>query len=304
MFKSLVGKDHAEFSTMKQQDAGEFVIHLLEYVRRAAKQAGTDEVTSIFGFAVEERLECTECHGVRYKTENQELLSMQVPIKKKEEVAAMEVETEGEKPAGVAKKEEEGEKKVEYEPVELTSVLTSFTNPTEVDGYSCPRCEKKTTAIKCVPSCLSSSLSSLTRLSAIRTTRFSTFPDVLLLNANRFQMENWVPRKVDVPLILPSSELDLAPYIGKGLQEGEVELPGDAAGLSPSLLSPSLVDADGSSITAAPAEHQFDADSMNQLTGMGFPEVRAKRALLATGHNGADVAMNWLFEHMEDPGSS
>lgn len=42
---------------------------------------------------------------------------------------------------------------------------------------------------------------------------------------------------------------------------------------------------------------------MNQLTGMGFPEIRAKRALIATGHNGADVAMNWLFEHMEDAGS-
>lgn len=43
---------------------------------------------------------------------------------------------------------------------------------------------------------------------------------------------------------------------------------------------------------------------MNQLLGMGFPEIRAKRALLATGHNGAEVAMNWLFEHMEDPGKS
>lgn len=43
---------------------------------------------------------------------------------------------------------------------------------------------------------------------------------------------------------------------------------------------------------------------MNQLLGMGFPEIRAKRALLATGNNGAEMAMNWLFEHMEDPGTS
>jgi len=42
---------------------------------------------------------------------------------------------------------------------------------------------------------------------------------------------------------------------------------------------------------------------MTQLTGMGFPEIRCKRALLATGHNGAEVAMNWLFEHMEDAGA-
>lgn len=41
---------------------------------------------------------------------------------------------------------------------------------------------------------------------------------------------------------------------------------------------------------------------MAQLSGMGFPENRCKRALIATGHHGAEVAMNWLFEHMEDPG--
>ena len=35
---------------------------------------------------------------------------------------------------------------------------------------------------------------------------------------------------------------------------------------------------------------------------MGFPENRCKRALLNTGNNGAEIAMNWLFEHMEDPG--
>ncbi|GAA5885465.1 hypothetical protein JCM6882_009629 [Rhodosporidiobolus microsporus] len=254
MFKALVGKDHAEFSTMKQQDAGEFVVHLLEYVRRAAKQLGADEPTSIFGWAVEERLQCGECGGVRYKTQAQELLPIPVPVKKIEPAAAA---------GGEAMQVEgEGEAKATYEPVELTSCLESFTNPTEIE-YSCPKCEKK--------------------VSAIKTTRFATFPDVLLVNAARFQIDNWVPRKVDVPLIVPATDLDLSAFVGKGLQESEVELPdqkGDAA---------------------APAEHQFDADAINQLTGMGFPEVRSKRALLATGHNGAEVAMNWLFEHMEDP---
>lgn len=52
--------------------------------------------------------------------------------------------------------------------------------------------------------------------------------------------------------------------------------------------------------SVASAEPQFDADALNQLIGMGFPEIRCKRALLKTGNNGPDVAMNWLFEHMED----
>lgn len=39
------------------------------------------------------------------------------------------------------------------------------------------------------------------------------------------------------------------------------------------------------------------------LLGMGFPEIRCKRALLATG-NGPDgeAAMEWLFAHMDDAG--
>ena len=40
---------------------------------------------------------------------------------------------------------------------------------------------------------------------------------------------------------------------------------------------------------------------MAQLEGMGFPTIRCQKALLATGNNNAEVAMEWLFEHMEDP---
>lgn len=32
MFKQLIGKDHPEFSTMRQQDAGEFLQHVLNVV--------------------------------------------------------------------------------------------------------------------------------------------------------------------------------------------------------------------------------------------------------------------------------
>ena len=39
---------------------------------------------------------------------------------------------------------------------------------------------------------------------------------------------------------------------------------------------------------------------MSQLQGMGFPEVRCQRALLATGNGDAEAAMNWLFGHMDD----
>jgi ubiquitin carboxyl-terminal hydrolase 5/13 len=72
-------------------------------------------------------------------------------------------------------------------------------------------------------------------------------------------------------------------YLGQGLQANEQVLP------------------DGSSGSAASLP-QFDADAMAQLEGMGFPAVRCQKALLATGNAGAEAAMEWLFEHMDDPG--
>lgn len=38
-----------------------------------------------------------------------------------------------------------------------------------------------------------------------------------------------------------------------------------------------------------------------QLQEMGFPANRAEKALRTTGNSSTDVAMQWLFEHMEDP---
>ena len=38
MFKALVGKGHAEFATMKQQDAEEFFVHLIDVLRRESRR--------------------------------------------------------------------------------------------------------------------------------------------------------------------------------------------------------------------------------------------------------------------------
>jgi hypothetical protein len=54
---------------------------------------------------------------------------------------------------------------------------------------------------------------------------------------------------------------------------------------------------------ALAAEPQFDPGALATLEGMGFPIMRCKKALLATGNgNDAEAAMEWLFAHMDDPG--
>ncbi|KAL0589499.1 hypothetical protein ABG067_002403 [Albugo candida] len=40
---------------------------------------------------------------------------------------------------------------------------------------------------------------------------------------------------------------------------------------------------------------------LTQLKEMGFTQIRAQKALLATGSEGLEAAINWIGEHQEDP---
>ncbi|KAH9970100.1 hypothetical protein BGW80DRAFT_1333302 [Lactifluus volemus] len=77
-FKALIGRGHAEFATMRQQDAEEFLTHLLTTLRRYARAHPRDdgEPTETFGFALEQRLQCTSCAGVRYRVDAHDVLSV------------------------------------------------------------------------------------------------------------------------------------------------------------------------------------------------------------------------------------
>ena len=55
MFKTLIGRGHAEFSTNRQQDASEFLLHLLSSIQRSDRAlAGSDSqsLISLFQFQV------------------------------------------------------------------------------------------------------------------------------------------------------------------------------------------------------------------------------------------------------------
>lgn len=71
-------------------------------------------------------------------------------------------------------------------------------------------------------------------------------------------------------------------HLGKGLLPSETALPEESAS--------------GSSLP------EYNEVAMGQLLAMGFPDVRCQKALLATGNSDAELAMSWLFEHMDDPG--
>lgn len=176
MFKALIGKGHEEFSTMRQQDSEEFLSHLVKTLRMDSKKRGLDpemEPIEAFRFGMEQRIQCEECKRVRYRVDSQDSVSVPVPAQ----------------PLGA-----DADGKLQYAPVDLTDCLDVLTGVESLE-YHCPSCNKTVVATKLVPP--SSKLFFLIcRLYRQRYSRFSTFPNVLVVHAKKFQLVNWVPQKL------------------------------------------------------------------------------------------------------------
>ncbi|EKD02548.1 ubiquitin carboxyl-terminal hydrolase 14 [Trichosporon asahii var. asahii CBS 8904] len=240
-FKALIGKGHEEFSTMRQQDSEEFLGHLLSRLRQEAKSQGRPESS-----------EATDAlrFGMEQRLQCDECKKVGYKVDSVD-LVSLPVE------AGETGVTEDGKKT--FRPVTLESCIEALCAPEELTDYACGTCGK--------------------RVRAETSTKFKTYPELLVLHMKKFQLVNWLPTKLDVPVQAPDS-LNLDKFHGTGRQPGEEELDIDAAP------------------AAAP---QFDPVAMSQLEAMGFPTVRCQKALLATGGNDAEMATAWLFEHMDDP---
>lgn len=134
MFKRIIGKDHEEFKTMRQQDADEFFKHLLKKIEQLersspAGQSGALSSTDVFKFGLEHRLQCTECNGVKYSSETSDSLSLPVP--------AQQIETQE-------------KDKVAFQSVALKTTLDLLLGATSELEYKCPRCDKSVKATQYV----------------------------------------------------------------------------------------------------------------------------------------------------------
>ncbi len=115
-FKLFFGKDHAEFSTNKQQDAFEYMNYLLEQLKKYDKVRNINPL-KLFEFQIEVRLECNECNSVKYRKSIQNNLQLSVSNWK--------------------------EKKDENSECTLDDCLQNFLAEEYVD-LDCPICKKKT----------------------------------------------------------------------------------------------------------------------------------------------------------------
>ncbi|KAJ5650032.1 uncharacterized protein N7484_003755 [Penicillium longicatenatum] len=145
-----------------------------------------------------------------------------------------------------------------FEAVTLSECLEIFTSE-EVVELSCPECNSRDGFSK--------------------RSYFKTLPQELAINARRFGLVNWVPTKLDIPVVVDDGPVDFGPYLAGERDVNEEILPEVEEDVA---FKPNPV-------------------AMDQLLGMGFPTVRCEKALYATGNSDPEVAMNWLFAHMEDP---
>ena len=122
--------------------------------------------------------------------------------------------------------------------------------------------------------------------------RFVNFPRYLLVHMQRYELgDDWQPRKIEVDIDVPE-HISLQRFKGLGPQESEVLVPEEEETTTTTSNSESI---------APSSSPVIDEGALGQLMDMGFNMNGCKRALMAVGGSDVDAAMNWVFEHNEDP---
>ena len=310
MFRTLIGKGHAEFSSSRQQDAihyFEWLLSQLDKAHHARSTPRSDRLSELFSFSLERRLQDLATGAVRYTSSSTPELFLRLDIPLEQAVNAAEAEaaeaaaaasgndakrarTEGSSSAaGTAPAAAAAEPAVKRI-VPFEACLSTWAATSRIDDWVSPATN--------------------VRGSAASSLRFLTFPKYLVVQLNRYTMApDWTTKKIDAEVPMPRT-LDLegrdcsssgsstaggvcsvGSLRGRGLQPGEtgmVEAPPAAAAASSS--SPSA---------AAHAAVEVDPAAVAQLCDMGFPSDRATLALRSSGGN-TERAMEWLFSHADD----
>jgi len=268
-FKNLIGRGHPEFSGKQQQDAQEFYLHLLTVMERENRKKGqTDHAFNSLQFKVEDRLECGSSKQVSYSSRIEGYMALAIPVDKatnEENFRAYALRKQEAEAKGVRLLPEDQVRRH----ITFAACLENFCSNEILEGYLSPVTKENTFALK--------------------RTRFRTFPDYLLIQLKKFDVdERWQPYKLDVEVDMPD-EIDLGCLHKQkdGLEPGEVAIRGEdvAKQVGSSYQEPPIIP---------------DPEIISQMTNMGFSLERCKKAALHTKNAGLEAAMNWVFEHSGD----
>lgn len=317
MFKNLIGKNHKDFSSKLQQDAQEYLLHVISEMEKHSRN-DTNPADAL-RFSVEDRVECSASGKVKYAKRDEYCLPLHIPLHLATNAA--EVREYDEK---VAEAESRGQKidpNLHVRPrIPLQSCLDRFGQTELVEQFYSTAINGQTTAKK--------------------TTRLASMPDYMILHLKKFTLrEDWTCVKLDVAVEIPDV-LDLSNLRSTGLQPNEELLPDlDKAPPQPELdegIIDQLADM-GFPIEACKRavfftknsglelatqwimEHISDTDfgdpfippgtdvsggaafvadpsGLEMLMGMGFNVAQATKALKETQNN-IERAADWIFSH-------
>lgn len=323
MFKALIGRGHADFSSKRQQDAQEFLSHIITMLERNSRTKA--DPSQAFKFKLEERVECCSSRNVKYTYRPDWLLPLNIPLEaaiNKEEVSAYEAR----KREAEAQGKKLGPEELVRPRIKLFSCLEAFTQVETIEQFYSTAVKAKTTARK--------------------TTRLATFPDYLVIQLKKFTLrEDWVPIKLDVAMEMPDI-LDISPLRGAGPQPEEVPLPelvgspppapamdqqvidellvmgfpleaikraiffthNSGLELATAWIMEHISDSDFTDPFVPPGmigkctettEFTPDPDALQFIMGMGFTSDQAVKALKATNNN-PERAADWIFSHQDE----
>uniref|UniRef100_A0A8C7Z505 Ubiquitin carboxyl-terminal hydrolase n=1 Tax=Oryzias sinensis TaxID=183150 RepID=A0A8C7Z505_9TELE len=266
MFKALVGRGHPEFSTNRQQDAQEFLLHFINMVERNCRSGSNP--SEAFRFLVEDRIVCQQSQKAKYTQRVEYIVQLPVP---------MDQATNTEELQEAEQRREEGDSSAPTVRAQIpfTACMAALSEPEILTDFWSSAVQAKTAATKM--------------------TRFASFPDHLVIQIKKFTFGlDWVPKKLDVSIDVPDT-LDLSALRATGQQPGEELLPEVAP---PPLMTPDVeVKALPLHPLSAPV---LDDSTVSQLCEMGFPLEACRKAVYYTGNTGIDSAMNWIMGHMDD----
>lgn len=276
-FKLLIGKDHSEFSTSKQQDALEFIQHLMGLIEKNSKKTNRKDLSEIFKFKTEERIECISSHKVKYSNSYDFILPLNVPLdlaKNLKEYQEYQDKIKKEEKEFLEKEEKNIEeaklKNIPYTRKNFKSSMDKQINPI----VSIKDCIKVFGEKSIIDDFYSTAMNQKTK--ALKTNHLSTFPDYLIISINRFIVEGLNYKKLNVS-ISDVDEIDLSSIRGFGKKENEELLPENKE-----------------------EKLNINQEFVDNLVNMGFEKHVAEKAVYKTNNSSFEQAMEWIFSHQND----
>jgi ubiquitin carboxyl-terminal hydrolase 5/13 len=293
-FRNQLTSGHPEFSSSRQQDAVEFLLHLIKELTKAERALMTANLTeNLFSFQIEDKLACDG--RVKYARRSELVLPVQVTL---DDLSGMQTKR--------ARSDDSSAPLVDF-----TKCLTRVLAPSKLDGFRSP-------------------ITGQVSDDAYKSSGIASMPPYLLVSVNRYYFnDRFEAEKLNCAVAMPE-QLSLEVFRSQGIQPGEQELPDDGKatsglpGADAEMVSqlvmmgfPEALASQACSATknvnaevalqwclenpdgkVATNGGSFDANAIEMLAGMGFSEKHARMALEATSGN-AERAADWLLSRMD-----